>query len=358
MPVPSSITELSKVASENSPAGTESPRGVLDDYFRAHASFIRQLFDLIGGATVTLPAAPTVNIGFASSANIVITGTATISAFDVAPEGTLRYVIFIGAMTLKNHPSSFQMPGGADILTVPGDSGLFKSLGGGNWACMAYWRKSGTGPVAASMTTDGYLSVGDWNSFNSRLTPAGAAATYMPRAGGDFGGTISAPGLVAVASGGPGEGGRLYLNRAADNAPSIFWQAFGTDAKPSVRMVTPDGQVVTITSIGDITSRSHTSTSDERLKKKWRRRPADFLQRVAGLRKLGSFLWKKDGTPGIGGSAQEFEEIWPEAVHTDERGFKSLNYGAAAFVIAVELARAFVAHVAKNEKRLAKLEGK
>jgi len=94
------------------------------------------------------------------------------------------------------------------------------------------------------------------------------------------------------------------------------------------------------------------------LKKRWRRRPADFLQRIAGMRKLGDFTWKKGNVPGIGVGAQELEAIWPDAVHTDERGYKSVNYGAAAFVIAVELARAFFRYVAKTDKRLAKLEGK
>ena len=42
MPVPSLITDLSTTAASNSPAGGESARGTIDDYFRAHASFIAQ----------------------------------------------------------------------------------------------------------------------------------------------------------------------------------------------------------------------------------------------------------------------------------------------------------------------------
>jgi hypothetical protein len=42
MPVPASINELSTTASNNSPAGSESPI-TADDYLRAHASFIAQL---------------------------------------------------------------------------------------------------------------------------------------------------------------------------------------------------------------------------------------------------------------------------------------------------------------------------
>jgi hypothetical protein len=44
MPVPSLITDLSTTAASNSPAGGESARGTIDDYFRAHASFIAQTY--------------------------------------------------------------------------------------------------------------------------------------------------------------------------------------------------------------------------------------------------------------------------------------------------------------------------
>ena len=50
MPVPSSIADLSTSAGSNSPAGTEAP-STLDNYQRAHASFIAQLRAVIGGAT-------------------------------------------------------------------------------------------------------------------------------------------------------------------------------------------------------------------------------------------------------------------------------------------------------------------
>jgi microcystin-dependent protein len=46
MPVPSAITDLSTTAGSNYPAGSESPTTV-DDYLRAHASFIAQLYATI-----------------------------------------------------------------------------------------------------------------------------------------------------------------------------------------------------------------------------------------------------------------------------------------------------------------------
>jgi len=357
MPVPSSITDLSKVASENSPQGTETVRGTMDDYFRAHASFIKQLFDQLLGQSVTLPSAATVNIGFAASVNIVINGTTQINAFDVTNEGTTRWVTFNGALTLKYNAASLQLPGAADIVTRAGDVAVFKSLGAGNWKCMAYQRISGTGPVAASMLTDGYLTTGDWNSFNSRMTPAAVAAAYLALSGGTLTNTLSVNTDVS--------GNIPLIARNTKNGTLIQLQGplsgkFIRMSGGSLEVLNSDftAVIMGLDDAGNLTSRSHTSTSDARLKKKWHRRPADFLERVAGLRKLGDFLWKKGSLPGIGVSAQELEAIWPEAVHTDERGFKSVNYGAAAFVIAVELTRAFFRYVAKTDKRLAKLEGK
>lgn len=355
MPVPTSIADLRKVAAENSPQGTESVRGTMDDYFRAHASFIRQLFDQLLGPSVGLQADATVNIGFAAAINIVINGNSTIYSFDAATEGTLRWIVFNGASTLSHNAASLVLPGAGNITTAFGDAALFKCTGGTRWICLSYLRAAGTGPVAASAARDGYLSSTDWASFNSRLTPAAAAAAYLALAtGGNVKGDI-------VFDNGAG-----ILTKDASGTPTQIFKMQGNDVNFLIHAgaafnfysQTTNGVVASINSAGDLVARTGTWTSDERLKKKWSRRPADFLQRVAGIRKLGDFLWKKDSTPGIGGSAQELEAIWPEAVHIDERGFRSVNYGAAAFVIAVELTRAFLRYVAKTDRRLAKLEGK
>lgn len=143
MPVPNLISDLTTTPATNSPAGSESAKGVVDDYLRAHGAFIKQISDVVQGATVTLPSASTVNIGFPNTANIAITGTATINAFDVFAEGALRYVAFQGAMTLTHNPSVLVLPGAANIATVSGDVGVFKSNGAGKWTCLVYQRQSG-----------------------------------------------------------------------------------------------------------------------------------------------------------------------------------------------------------------------
>ncbi len=47
MPVPNLISDLTTTAATNSPAGSESAKGTIDDYFRAHAAFIAQNRDAI-----------------------------------------------------------------------------------------------------------------------------------------------------------------------------------------------------------------------------------------------------------------------------------------------------------------------
>ena len=143
MPVPAALSDLTNDPTTNSPQGTESAKGVVDDYLRAHGAFIRQLSDELKGPTVVLASSDTVNIGFAKSSNIAITGSSTVGAFDVWPEGTLRYVQFLGAMTITHNAAVIALPGSADILTVSGDVGVFKSNGGGKWTCILFQRQAG-----------------------------------------------------------------------------------------------------------------------------------------------------------------------------------------------------------------------
>lgn len=156
MPVPSLITDLSQTASVNSPAGTESAKGTVDDYFRAHAAFIRQTYDRAAGATSDLASAATVNIGAANTLNVRITGTTTITAFDTVAEGQIRNVVFAGALTLTQNATSLILPGAANITTAANDVGVFKSLGSGNWLCLAYTRASGA--VVATSLNGGPLA--------------------------------------------------------------------------------------------------------------------------------------------------------------------------------------------------------
>jgi len=176
MPVPSSISDLTTTAATNSPAGSESAKGIVDDYLRAHASFIRQNSDLIKGPTTTLASASTVNIGFPNTINIAITGITTINAFDTYDEGAIRYVVFQGAMTLTHNAGTLVLPGAANILTVSGDVGIFKSNGAGKWTCMVYQRAAGHVTPAQVLTLLSGATITGNVTFSGRVLVADGTA--------------------------------------------------------------------------------------------------------------------------------------------------------------------------------------
>jgi hypothetical protein len=362
MPVPSSITDLSRIPSDNSPQGTEAARGTIDDYFRAHAAFIRQVSDLVGGPTVVLPSAAMVNIGFSSSSNVLITGTTAITSFDNVPDGVVRWVTFNGALALV-HSNALQLPGLANISTAAGDAAMFKSLGGGNWKCLSFmpvlirYPASGlllsdASPVSiaqggtASINVAGAranLGLGNVSNTSDADKPVSTAqnaaiAGKVSKAGDVMTGSLDFNNNVGLYSRDAGNVLRQLLLLANDN--NVY---FTNGGGGSINYMSRGGsKIAGLTDAGAFTATSVTETSDERKKRAWQRVPHDLIERLAGIRKSGLFIWKRGGARGLGVGAQSLEQILPDAVHTDERGAKSVQYGAASMVVVVELARAVV----------------
>lgn len=77
-------------------------------------------------------------IGAALSANVTITGTTTITAFDNVIAGIVRFAKFSDVLTLTHNGTSLILPGGVNITTAAGDQAVFRSLGSGNWECLNY----------------------------------------------------------------------------------------------------------------------------------------------------------------------------------------------------------------------------
>jgi hypothetical protein len=82
--------------------------------------------------------------------------------------------------------------------------------------------------------------------------------------------------------------------------------------------------------------------SDERLKKNWREVTPNFVEKLS---KVKSGIFDRTDLeltqPGV--SAQSLQEVLPEAVISDENGMLSVNYGGAALLSAVELAKEIMA---------------
>jgi hypothetical protein len=94
-------------------------------------------------------------------------------------------------------------------------------------------------------------------------------------------------------------------------------------------------------STGALTSTSHVSSSDETLKQNWDDLPANFVSELSQV-KHGTFERIDNGNREVGVSAQSLEKILKEAVIKGEDGLLSVNYGGAALVAVIELAKEIV----------------
>lgn len=95
-------------------------------------------------------------------------------------------------------------------------------------------------------------------------------------------------------------------------------------------------------STGVLTSTTVTSSSDESLKADWQDLAVDFVDRLAQA-KHGVFTRIAEGTTEAGVSAQSWQTILPQTVIKGNDGLLSVNYGGAALVSAIQLAKRLVA---------------
>ena len=276
MPVPNLVSDLDTNANNNSPPGTESAKGNIDNYLRAAFAFIKQNNNLVAGTTAILPSSSTVAIGAAAVNNVTISGTATISAFDSAAEGAIRYVVFSGVMTLTHNATSLILPGAANIVTAINDTAILKSLGGGSWQCLFFQRGNGGGVVtsgvssfnsrsgAITLTSADITGAGGAlsstsagvSTFNTRagavtltqadITSAGGAAlnysdaTYFAKAGGTiFGNMVLTGTRISIAN--------VSIAMSELHLPgSVAWGMFLSSGSNSLRWSTTNGGGVVV----------------------------------------------------------------------------------------------------------------
>lgn len=140
-----------------------------------------------------LAASATVNLSSATGNYLHITGTGTISSFGSCPAGARFVLVFDGVCTLTYNATSLIIPGSANITTAANDCCMIVSEGSGNWRVVGYFPIAGGGgggtvtsvtasaPLSssggnapdisiqqASGSQNGYLSQGDFNTFNGK----------------------------------------------------------------------------------------------------------------------------------------------------------------------------------------------
>lgn len=105
-------------------------------------------------------------------------------------------------------------------------------------------------------------------------------------------------------------------------------------------------------STGALSAVSHVSSSDETLKTNWEDLPVDFIENLAKV-KHGSFTRISSGNKEVGVSAQSLQPVLDKAVIQGEDGLLTVNYGGAALVAVIELAK----QVMELKQEIATLKG-
>jgi hypothetical protein len=197
---------------------------------------------------------------------------------------------------------------------------------------------AGTGLSGGTITTSGTIALA-----NTAVT-AGSYTTANI--------TVDAQGRITAASSGSGgvtsfntRTGAVTLSSGDVTGALGFTppQANGTGASGTWG-ISISGTATTATTANGLnaansyTAVSFTANSDERLKTNWAGLSLDFVALLADV-KHGTFERISDGTRDVGVSAQSLQKIIPEAIITNDAGFLSVNYGAAALVAAIELAK-------------------
>ena len=237
---------------------------------------------------------------------------------------------------------------------------------------------SGTAPVvssggatpaismaAATTSVNGYLTSTDWNTFNNKTNNTGTVTSVSATAGTGIsisGSPITTSGTLTITNTAPNQ--VVSLTASTGISVTGTYPNFTIASTVSGASITDDtttnavryplfeditsGSLTTVNvsstkftfnpSTGTLTTTVHTSNSDERLKENWTQVAPDFLHKLAQV-KHGVFSRIDSGNREPGVSAQSLQPVLPEAVVLGADGYLSVNYGGAALVAAIELAK-------------------
>ena len=148
-----------------------------------------------------------------------------------------------------------------------------------------------------------------------------------------------------------GSGGSLYIGRS-DDAGWVYMSDMCSRQGSTYWNVTSAGNAT----FANVLSNGYvTALSD--IRKKNVTGEVELDVNAIALARLIRFTWKDrkfDKNEHVGGIAQEWQKILPEAVHESADGTLSMDYGAIGMISAVTLAR----KVVEQERRLEQLEAR
>jgi hypothetical protein len=248
----------------------------------------------------------------------------------------------VGQLTATSNRFTLSSPAAPVIIGTAGTDRIVVSTTGAVTVNTALTAKSALHVEGITWAKNGFQADGTSIFSNSMF------GTFA-----DFSGEVEAGSLRVEAS-----GPTIYMQETNDGSltRTVHMNAgvigFTLSGSGWAFYVDDNGNAV---ATGDITA-----FSDERLKKDWKALPADFIEEMSEV-KLGTYTRTDTGKRQVGVSAQELEGVLPEAVLTDGDGIKSVAYGNAALVLAIELAktlRVMQRDMSALEARIAELEAK
>jgi len=145
--VTSTLTSWSSTAASNLPANSAAVGpNTLADNQRVIQSVVRAA--LAGDGTIA--SATTTDLSTVNDGDITVTGTTTITGLGTLTAGIKKVLTFSGVLTLTHNATSLILPGAANITTAAGDVAIMRSLGSGNWKCVAFQPAAGNAKVGAN----------------------------------------------------------------------------------------------------------------------------------------------------------------------------------------------------------------
>jgi hypothetical protein len=193
------------------------------------------------------------------------------------------------------------------------------------------------GSAAVTIANTGVTSLTTSSGLSTNTSATGAVSVTNTGVTSIVAGTnvtiSGATGAVTINA----SGGTTITNDTTTNAS--YYPTFTTATSGSITAANVSSTKLFFNpSTGTLTATVHTSNSDERLKENWTDVAPDFIEKLANV-KHGVFSRIDSGNREAGVTAQSLQTVLPESVVEGADGYLSVNYGGAALVAAIELAK-------------------